>query len=461
MSPTDLVVVSNRGPVSFRRGDDGQLVAKRGAGGLVSCLGPAAAEAGALWIACAISDEDREAAAAGVREEEGFRHLDVVVDPDTYRRSYDQIANATLWFAFHRLYDLPRRPSHDRQWREAWECYRRVNETVASAVIDNAPQNATVLVHDYHLTLVGSLLAERRPDLLTAHFTHTPFADPDGVRTLPDFAAEEMLQGMAGFGACGFHSRRWAQSFEDSSRAILGSAPPTFVSPAATDPSDIQAVAGSEACHQEVQALDAAVGGRLVIGRVDRLELSKNIVRGFLAFDEMLSSHPDMQGRVCFAASVYPSREALAEYKEYAAETEALVTAINSRWGTEDWIPILWDADDFFPRSVAVLRRADVLLVNPIRDGLNLVAKEGALVNERNAVLVLSREAGVHDELGDHALSINPFDVSATAEAMYEGLTMETSRRRSLSTEAAAAAVRSTPAGWMADQVAAASRPRS
>jgi trehalose 6-phosphate synthase len=456
MPAPDLVVVSNRGPVSFKRDDQGGLVAKRGAGGLVSCLGPAAAGTGALWISCAISDEDRAAADQGIEEAEGFRLESVVVDPDIYRRHYDDIANASLWFAFHRLYDLPHRPVVDREWRRSWEAYRTVNAAVADAVVEHAPEGATVLVQDYHLTLVGRRLAAARPDLRTAHFTHTPFADPAGIRTLPDDAAAELLDGMAGHGACGFHSPRWEANFLACCEEVLGRQPATYVAPAATDVDDICGVADGEACRDELARLDDAVGELLVIGRVDRLELSKNIARGFLAFEDLLATRPEWRERVVFVASVYPSREALPEYQAYAAEVEALVGRINDRWSTSSWTPVLLDTSDFFPRSVALLKRADVVLVNPIRDGLNLVAKEAAVVNERDAVLVLSREAGVFDEVGEHALAVNPFDVAGTSDALHAALSMPAGERRSRAQALAAAAVRRTPADWIADQLAAA-----
>lgn len=459
MPATDLVVVSNRGPVSFQRDRSGQLAARRGAGGLVSCLGPAASDAGALWISCAISDEDREAAAAGIHEGGGFRLHNVAVEPETYRQHYDVVANSTLWFAFHRLFELAREPNIDRTWREAWESYRTVNHAMADAVAEQAPPEATVLVHDYHLTLVGRRLARSRPDLRTAHFTHTPFADPEALGVLPDDVAVELLDGMSGYGACGFHSARWAAEFSACCEHFLDRRPATFISPAASDLADLQNVASSDECQSELRDLEHRVGDCLVVGRVDRLEMSKNIVRGFLAFEELLAARPEWIGRVMFVASVYPSRESLSAYQAYAAETEAVVARINQDWGTANWKPIHLDTDDSFPRSVALLRRADVMLVNPVRDGLNLVAKEGAAINERNAVLLLSREAGVFDELGTHALPVNPFDVLGTSEALHVALSMDADERRRRFVALSGAAVKRSPSDWLADQVAAAACP--
>src|SRR5207237_5101533 len=218
----DVVVVSNRGPLSFTRQDDGSLAAKHGAGGLVASLGPLVEGTGWTWIAAAISEDDREAANQGLVEAEGFRLRSLALDLDDYRVAYDVISNATLWFLHHGLYDLPRRPRIDRRWREAWDAYRRVNLAFAEAVIGHAPEGATVLVQDYHLALVGTWLAQRRPDLRAVHFTHIPSCGPDGIRVLPQSVAEELLGGMASHVACGFHARRWAAAFEACCAEVLG-----------------------------------------------------------------------------------------------------------------------------------------------------------------------------------------------------------------------------------------------
>lgn len=270
---------------------------------------------------------------------------------------------------------------------------------------------------------------------------------------LPDDVAAELLAGLAAHTACGFHTARWVQHFTSCCEAVLGSAPATFVAPAAPDLDDVAGVAGGTACADALETLDSAIGSRRFIARVDRIELSKNLLRGFLAFDELLTVHPEWRGEVVFGASVYPSRQTLPDYLGYTAEVHGLIDRINARWSTPDWTPIVVDADDNFPASVAVLRRYDLLLVNPVRDGLNLVAKEGAAVNERDGVLVLSRESGVHDELGSWALEVNPFDVSATAEALHAGLSMAPAERAERAAGLRAASAARTPHDWLADQL--------
>ena len=456
MGHSDLVIVSNRGPLSFSRDDDGNLVTSRGAGGLVSCLGPAVAGAGATWVAGAISDEDREAAAQGVVEAEGFRLRSLVIEPDEYRQFYDVVANSTLWFLHHSLFDLPRRPRIDRRWREAWSSFVDVNRDFAEAVADEAPEGGVVLVHDYHLCLVGGVLAKMRPDLRTAHFNHTPFTEPTGLRMLPDDVANEVMTGLAGNGACGFHSSRWSKAFEACSQQTLDRTVPTFVGPAGIDTDDLAQVAGSDEGKEEFAKLDEQVGDRHFIVRIDRIELSKNILRGFLAFEELLQTRPELRERVIFGAFVYPSRDSIPDYMAYRSEVEAMVERINNTWATASWTPVLAYTEDFFPRSVAAHRRYDVLLVNPIRDGLNLVAKEGPTLNEREGVLVLSRESGAWDEMGAAAIGINPYDISATAEALAQALSMSRRERSERAARLKAASEGRTPQDWLDDQLDAA-----
>lgn len=454
------MIVSNRGPLSFRRTDDGQLTARRGAGGLVSGLAPLVADTDTIWLAAAISDDDRAAAASGqVAEADGLRVRMLDLDPDQYRMSYDVICNATLWFCLHGLFDLARRPRIDRRWREAWDAYRAVNDSFADATADVAPEGAVVLLQDYHLALVGPRLRAARPDVSTVHFTHTPWCDPDGLRPLPADAAHDVVAGIAANSASTFHTHRWANAFTASHRVFVGEGLPPHiaVSPLAPDVDDLQATATSDACARQRVQLEEVVGDRKLLVRVDRIELSKNVLRGFHAFDDLLTNQPEWRERVVFCALLYPSREGLPEYLAYRQEVEGLVERLNDKWATAGWTPILYDARDDFPRSIAALQLADVLLVNPIRDGLNLVAKEGVLVSERDSVLVLSTEAGAYEELGDAgAIAINPFDVGATAAALHAALTMDVDERRRRYERLHAVAATRTPRHWLAEQLDAA-----
>lgn len=452
-----VVILSNRGPLSFRLDDDGSLTAQRGAGGLVSGLAPIVAGTGTTWIAAAMSEADRKAAARGVVEAEDLQVRLLDLDPQSFRAAYDVVCNATLWFCYHDLFDLARRPRIDGRWREAWEAYRSVNGAFATAAAEVTPEGGIVLVQDYHLALVASTLRAMRPDLSLVHFSHTPFCGPDGLRPLPDGVAAELLEGMAAHHACGFHTRRWSAAFGACAREFLGRDVESFVAPLGPDPGDMESVAASPACTEAGVQLDEVIGDRAMVLRVDRLEPSKNLLRGFHAFDDLLARHPQWRGRVVFVAFGYPSRQGLPEYLAYGQEAEGLVRQLNARWGTESWTPVVFVSADDFPRSVAALQRYDVLLVNPIRDGLNLVAKEGALVNRRDGVVVLSREAGVWEGLRDAGVvGVNPFDVAATSDALHQALSMPGDERGRRATTLRAAARSRTPSDWLGDQLAAA-----
>jgi trehalose 6-phosphate synthase len=403
-----------------------------------------------------MSEADRRAADAGLMSQPGLDLVVVRPDPVTYRMAYDVVSNATLWFCHHHLFDLARRPRSGHLWSEAWDAYRAVNALFASAVAAVANDGATVLVQDYHLCLVPEMLARERPDLKTVHFSHTPFADPNMFRVLPAATGRELLRGMAAATACGFHTSRWEAGYLGCC-ADMGVEPGrTFVSPLGPDRSHLEARASAAPCRAARARIEELVGDRRLVVRVDRLEPSKNLLRGFWAFGELLETQPQWRGEVVMMALGYTSRESLSEYVAYAAEVEETVAAVNDTWGTTDWRPIVLDVADDPDRSFAALTRYDVLLVNPVRDGLNLVAKEGPLVNDNDGVLVLSREAGAFEELGDAALAVNPYDVADTAGALGRALTMAAPERARRAASLRALVERRQAGDWLADLVAAA-----
>ncbi|MBS1849135.1 MAG: trehalose-6-phosphate synthase [Actinobacteria bacterium] len=456
MSDRPIVVVSNRGPVSFGRSPSGDLEARRGAGGLVSGIAPLLQRPDRMWIAAAMSDDDRAAAVDGSVQIDGLRAHLLPVDPADVAGYYDIVCNSTLWYVHHHLFDLAHTPVFDPAWFDAWHAYARVNTLFADAIARLAPTDAVVLVQDYHLYLVGSLLTTRRPDLAAVHFSHTPFASPEMFAVLPDEVATTILAGLAAHRACGFHTPRWRDDFLACCARSGVTAPDTFVSPLGPDRADLEAATRASGYPAAAARLDSAVGERRCIARSDRIELSKNIVRGFLAFDTLLEQWPEWRGRVVFAASVYPSRTANPDYVAYGEQVAASVRAINERWGTPDWTPILLDTSDDFTASIATLARADVVLVNPIRDGLNLVASEAMVVNDRDALLALSPEAGAWAVLGGSAAAVQPFDVAQTAAVLHELLSTPPAERSETARRLRMAATTRSPASWLADQLTAA-----
>ncbi|MFI9762558.1 trehalose-6-phosphate synthase [Streptomyces sp. NPDC051963] len=453
-----VLVASNRGPVSYEvRPDDpdGSLHAKRGGGGLVSGLSAIGPDVGALWVCSALGDGDREAVRRGVGEP-GVRMLDIPAD--VHSDAYNGIANSVLWFVHHMLYQTPLEPVFDAEFRRQWESYVRYNRAFAEALAEEAGAGAAVLVQDYHLTLVPGMLRELRPDLRIGHFSHTPWAPVDYFRMLPDDIAEQVLRGMLGADRLGFLTRRWADAFTACADAVAGGLGDTRVGVhgLGADADFLRVRSHQADVEERMAALRAEIGeGRRTIVRVDRTELSKNIVRGLLAYQQLLDDHHELRERVVHVAFAYPSRQDLAVYREYTAEVQQLADEINSAYGTPGWTPVVLHVKDDFARSLAAYRLADVALVNPIRDGMNLVAKEVPVVSDEGCVLVLSREAGAYEELGEDAIVVNPYDVTGTAEALYEALTMPVGERGERTKRLAAAATSLPPAQWFLDQLGA------
>jgi trehalose 6-phosphate synthase len=323
------------------------------------------------------------------------------------------------------------------------------------------------MIQDYHLPLVPRMLAEQRPDVQIAHFSHTPWAPPDYYRLLPEAVGREVLDGMLGADHAGFLCARWADAFVACCAEFLGAevnagtrtvrhrghVTTVGVHALGVDAGELRDRAAAADVQAHVAALGTATQGRQLIVRIDRTELSKNIVRGLAAYRELLVTHPEWRGRVTHLAFAYPSRHDLPEYREYTARVQRVAAEIVDEFGTDDWDPLILQVNDDYPRSLAAYQLADVLLVNPIRDGMNLVAKEGPILAQRGCALVLSTEAGAAAELGPDAVLVNPFDVTQTAEALHQALTMpdtERDRRRAALAEAGAALP---PTAWFQAQL--------
>ncbi|WP_329442202.1 alpha,alpha-trehalose-phosphate synthase (UDP-forming) [Streptomyces canus] len=448
-----VLVASNRGPVSYEVREDGSLRPKRGGGGLVSGLSAIGPEAGALWVCSALSDGDREAVRQGVGED-GVRML--AIPADVHADAYNGIANSVLWFVHHLLYQTPLEPAFDAEFRRQWGSYETYNRAFAEALAEEAGEGAAVLVQDYHLCLVPGMLRELRPDLRIAHFSHTPWAPVDYFRMLPDDIAGRLLRGMLGADRLGFLTRRWADAFTACAEQFAGGLGDTRIGVhgLGADADFLRARSHEADVEERIVALREEIGaGRRTIVRVDRTELSKNIVRGLLAYRRLLESRPEWRERVVHVAFAYPSRQDLAVYRDYTAEVQRVADEINSQYATPGWTPVVLHVKDDFARSLAAYRLADVALVNPIRDGMNLVAKEVPLVADEGCALVLSREAGAYEELGDDAIVVNPYDVEQTAAALHEALTMPAHERAERAKRLAAAATALPPAQWFLDQL--------
>lgn len=466
----EVLVASNRGPVSYEMREDGSLHAKRGGGGLVSGLSAIGPNANAMWVCAALSDADREA----VRRSHGGRRLSVDatggqhvrmldIDATVFSDAYNGVANSVLWFVHHMLYQTPLEPVFDAEFRRQWASYEAYNRAFAQALAEEAAEGASVVIQDYHLALAPRMLRQLRPDLRIGHFSHTPWAPPEYFRLLPDDIAAELLGGILGADRAAFLTQRWADAFTACCHSVLGPGIPSGtrigVHGLGADADFLRERAHRPDVAERMAALRAEIGSapgggaRKTIVRVDRTELSKNIVRGLLAYRQLLEDHPEWRERVVHVAFAYPSRQDLAVYRDYTAEVQRVADEINSAYGTPEWTPVVLHVKDDFARSLAAYRLADVALVNPIRDGMNLVAKEVPVVSDAGCVLVLSREAGAYEELGEDAVTVNPYDVTGTAHALHQALTMPDGERAERTKRLAAAATALPPAQWFLDQL--------
>jgi trehalose 6-phosphate synthase len=474
MAEAPLVLVSNRGPVTF--GPDGEI--KRGTGGLVTALIGLASHREVTWIASAMTDEDVEAAERNqgkpfaVEAPEGGEYMVKLVasDGDAYDRFYNIIANPMLWFIQHYLWDLSNAPDIRRNETEAFEFgYNVVNEDLARAVLEeiDGVQHPIVMVHDYHLYTLPGLIRRERPDAFLHHFVHIPWSQSDSWRVLPTMIRREIYNGILSNDIIGFHTRSYRRNFLQCCRDLMDlevdmergivfcNDREVWVRayPLPIDAGAIQEVARRDRVRSFEEELLRRRRDHLIL-RVDRADLSKNVLRGFGAFDTFLDQHPEFHERVTFIAQLMPSRTDVAEYAEYLERIEAVVAVVNHRHGSPDWMPIQLKLRDDLEEAVAAYKHYDVLIVNAMFDGMNLVAKEGPMVNERHGVSILSENTGAHEELGEYALSVNPFDIQALADSIHAALTMAEGERRRRHEGLQSIVTARNPGDWVDEQLA-------
>ncbi len=445
-----LILVSNRGPVTFQSGGE----VRRGTGGLVTALMGLAAHRDVIWIASAMTDEDVAMAERHggrpfrVSGKDGgeYRVKLVASDPEAYDRYYNIMVNPMLWFIQHYLWDLSNAPDIRRNEIEAYEFgYNAVNEDFARAVLEEIEgvDHPIVMVHDYQLYTLPRLIRLARPDALLHHFVHIPWTHADSWRVLPASIREDLFKGILANDIVGFQTRPYRRNFLQCCEDLLGyevdyqrgvvhcDGREVWVRayPLPIDAGAVQDVARSERTREFEQQLLHHRRDFMIL-RVDRADLSKNILRGFGAFDIFLEQHPEFRERVTFITHLMPSRTDVPEYAEYLERIEAVVAVVNHRHGSPDWMPIQLKLRDDLEEAVAAYKHYDVLIVNAMFEGMSLVAKEGPMVNERYGVSILSENTGANEELGEYALSVNPFDIQQLADSIHAALTMPVPERR-------------------------------
>ena len=449
LNSRSLYIVSNRGPVTIQADDSGEKRFHRSGGGLVTALLEMAKAIPSTWIAAAMGEEDRAWKEGDLPIGEGGENIHVQfvpLEPEVYEGFYQSISNPLLWFLQHSLWDFANAPTINRDTWKAWnDGYVAANRAFADAVVNAVRRDhkpALVMLQDYHLYLAPRFIRSRlriRRNLLLTHFIHIPWPGPEDWGLLPRPMREAILDGLCALDLVGFQTREDALNFIRTCESLLPGAVVNYRRgrvifrnhithvrdfPISIDVESVCAQAETEEVAQFREQIEGLVGDRKMILRIERTEPSKNIVRGFQAYDEMLESHPEHRGGVQFVAILVPSRLEVEEYQGYLDKIMAAAGSVNARYGTPEWEPVRVLVGESYPRALAAMQRYDALLVNPVADGMNLVAKEGPVVNQRNGVVILSERAGAHQQLGEHALVIAPVDVSETAEALHQALVM-------------------------------------
>ena len=469
---SSAIVVANRAPHEPR--PEGGFT--RGAGGVVTALLTLAEVAGAEWVACARTEGERARIeelgttwdAPLVRSETRLHYA--TPTPEQYEGYYSVISNPVLWFVQHYLWDLAYQPVINGRIHRAWRNgYVEVNRQMARKVVDVArslPGRPLVMVHDYQLYLVPGLVREQVQGAIIQHFVHIPWPTPQYWKVLPREMRDAILIGLLGCDIVGFQTSLDVRNFlmtceenagltvDERERAVLFAGRVVYARayPISVDVATTTRLAYSHGVMVEERKLRDWRPEHLIV-RIDRTDPSKNIIRGFLAYEKLLAHHPELKGRVQFWAFLQPSRLDVAVYRNYVHKVRQTVARINAQYGAQGWQPIRLELGESVRKAMAALRNFDVLVVNSVYDGLNLVAKEGALINRSDGVIVLSENVGAHEELHQHVLSVNPFDIDATADAMHQAIVMGVDEKRRLN-EGAREVVRTNDiARWITRQV--------
>ena len=467
-----VVIVSNRGPFAFKKSADGSFKVERGVGGLVTALGALAEKHEVLWVAAAMEKDDfrwADASEGKPQNVEGISLQLLKPNKKAYHGYYNVVANPMLWFIQHQLWDAPRNPSITQETWDAWEAgYLEINKAFAEIVaktISDEKRPVIILPQDYHLYMFPHYLRELvgAKDQIQP-FIHIPWPGPDAWRILPGQIRNAILTSLLQSDRVGFQTQKDAFNFTQTCRFYLegahahgtrdtieykGRQVKAVAYPISVDTQKLNAMS-----EQLLQTHPYNFGeGRKVILRVDRIEPSKNILRGLEVYRTLLETHPEHRGKVQMVALLVPSRMEVNEYQDYLRDIMSEAGMINANYSTSFWEPVRIVVGDNYERAIAAMQFYDVLLVNPLADGMNLVAKEGVLVNQKDGVLILSEDAGAFYELGEYALTVSPFDIYGTARSIHQALTMSPEEKRRRAQALRAIVTEADIRSWFYDQV--------
>jgi len=454
-SQRPLILVSNRGPVEHQMSGDGWPEARRGSGSVVTAFNSLAQKFEFTWVASAMGEGDRVVSENGQGphiksplpgHEINLRY--VVTPRRVYHKYYNILCNPLLWFLQHYMWNPPYNPNVDAAVHDAWESgYIPVNQAFANAVISEAQaleQAPIVIGHDYHLYLMPEFVRKEVPEAVIQHFVHIPWPTPQYWHMIPDYIIRRICESLCTTDLLGFQTIGDVRCFLDTVEEFVpdvtvdrtshtvarnGRTTSVKVYPISINVEEVQRIANTPRALDYENRLSADTGDVTIV-RIDRAEPNKNIVRGFRAYELMLTRYPELKGKVKFLAFLVPSRTHIRQYQRYMDEIQQVIQQINNNHGTDDWQPIVPFIENNYTQAIAGMKLYDVLLVNTIIEGMNLVAKEGPVVNNRDGVLVLSHSSGVYQQLSDGAISVSPTDIEGTMEALHQAITMSAEDRK-------------------------------
>lgn len=475
LSQRRLLIASNRGPIEYTLYPDGQLQARRSGTGHVSILNALGHHQPYTWIQNAMSEGDRRASEQaqgrsfpspipGQRLNLRF----VVPNRNTYHKYYNIFCHPLLWFLQHYMWNPSYTPTVDAKVYDAWENgYVQVNQAFADAVVDELKDEANpplVMLEDFHLYLAGGFIKQRLPQALLLHFSHLPWPGPDYWLLLPAPMRSAICRNLLAHDILGFQTLRDARNFlrcaetfvegvEVDYRALKatceGQQTWLRVYPLSIDVAEFQRLARSPRVKEFEEQLR---GQGQTIVRVDRAEPNRNILRGFRSFEMLLERYPELRGQVRFLAFLVPTRTHLKQYQRYLQEISETAEAVNGKFGTASWKPIVLYLENNYLQALAGLRLYDVLLVNSVIDGIGLVAKEGPVVNTRDGSLVLSEGVGAQEQLKANVFSVSPSDLEGTMQALHQALTLGAEERGRRAAAIKAYVEREDAVHWLAQQ---------
>ena len=478
LSQRPLIVASNRGPVEHQMTPEGRPEARRGSGSVVTALSSLAQSVEFTWVASAMGEGDR--VISNTEEPSRIKsplpghkiNLRYVVTPRrVYHKYYNVLCNPLLWFLQHYMWNPPYNPNVDASVHDAWNGgYIPVNQAFAKAIVEEARSSKTapvVIGHDYHLYLVPEYVRKELSGAIIQHFVHIPWPASRYWQIIPNYIARGICSALCATDLLGFQTPQDRRSFLDTVEEFLpdaevdhgdwsvrwkGNLTKVKVYPISINVGEVQKIANSPRALEYETKLRPLCNESTIV-RIDRAEPNKNIVRGFRAFGLLLSRHPALRGKVSFLAFLVPSRTYMRQYQRYMDEIQQVVNQINNTYGDGVWKPIQIFIENNYTQAVAAMKLYDALLVNTLTEGMNLVAKEGPVVNSRDGVLVLSQSSGAYHQLAEGALGVSATDIEGTMEALHQAITMSPEDRKHRATLLVDSVNREDATHWISSQL--------